>query len=100
MKLLSLLFFRRRWVLWIPVPATTLLAAAGSQPLNYIHTLIGGLVFWIPFWLAWWLSDGFSTVCLGEPGVQSDTSHEKDELFWNYAEGHYQNFPGSNTSRT
>ena len=27
---------------------------------DFIKTIIGGFIFWVPYWLAWWLSDGFS----------------------------------------
>jgi len=60
MRLTKMLFSRRRWMLWLPLPAAAAFSASGGNFLaDYIPMLGGGLIFWIPFWLAWWLSDGF-----------------------------------------
>lgn len=94
------LFSQRRWMLWLPMPAAALMAAPG-QFADYIHLLIGGLIFWIPFWLAWWLSDGFRTVRLGVPGGRSSTGGNADggDVFVNYADGHLQNYQGPSSYR-
>ena len=52
------LFAGRRWMLWLPVPASVWLALPEWQHIPAM--LLGGLIVWIPFWLAWWLSDGFA----------------------------------------
>lgn len=60
MNLRKRLFSRRRWMLWLPLPAAAALAATNDNFLaSYIPMLVGGLILWVPFWLAWWLSDGF-----------------------------------------
>jgi len=53
-----MLFADRRWMLWLPVPASVWLALPEWQHIPAM--LFGGLIVWIPFWLAWWLSDGFA----------------------------------------
>ena len=53
MRLKKMLFSRRRWMLWLPLPAAAALSASGGNFLaDYIPMLGGGLIFWIPFWLA------------------------------------------------
>ena len=59
-RLLEILFSRRRWMLWLPLPAAGVLAlSSGNFSADFVPMLGGGVIFWIPFWLAWWLSDGF-----------------------------------------
>ena len=53
-------FSQRRWMLWLPIPASILLSAHDWQ--NIPALLVGGCIFWIPFWLAWWLTDGFKGI--------------------------------------
>ena len=57
-KAWRMLFAGRRWMLWLPVPASVWLALPEWQHIPAM--LFGGLIVWIPFWLAWWLSDGFA----------------------------------------
>jgi len=57
MKMIKTLFSQRRWMPWLPVPASIWLTAPDWH--HVPATLVGGCIVWIPFWLAWWLSDGF-----------------------------------------
>lgn len=101
MKLTKKLFSKRRWMLWLPVPAAALLAGPGFQFVDCVRLLIGGLVFWIPFWLAWWLSDGFRTIRLGGPGWRPSMGDSNDSapIYMNYAEGRFQGYEGPSTYR-
>lgn len=56
MKLLQKLLFRRRWMLWLPVPVAALMSNGIAE---FAGICFGGLFLWIPFWFAWWLSNGF-----------------------------------------
>lgn len=103
MGLRKTLLSRRRWMLWLPLPVAAVLAASGGNfCADYIPMLGGGLIFWIPFWLAWWLSNGFSTLRLGAPGGRPSiegSSADSAGGYWNYAEGHYQNYQGPSSYR-
>lgn len=90
-------------MLWLPLPVAAAFAASGGNFFaDYIAMLVGGLVFWIPFWLAWWLSNGFRTVRLGVLGVRPNAESgntDSGAIYWNYAEGHYQNYQGPSSYR-
>jgi hypothetical protein len=66
-KWLKRLFGQRRWMLWLPVPASVWLAVPDWHHIPAM--LVGGCIFWIPFWLAWWLSDGFKGMSKWPTGV-------------------------------
>lgn len=61
------LFSGRRWILWVPIPASMVLCGGSVTEIGKM--LVGGVPLWIPFWLAWWLSDGFDTVTVGNDGA-------------------------------
>ena len=78
-RILHWLFGRRRWLLWLPVPAAAVLEH-GSIP-GYFTVLVGCSPLWVVYWLACWLSDGFENVTVGggglehRPGVNPATGH-------------------------
>ena len=94
------LFSQRRWMFWLPLPATALMVAPG-QFADFLPLLVGGLVFWIPCWLAWWLSDGFTTVSFywdGGGSRMGGDAHRRG-CFMNYATGHIQGYLGPSSYR-
>jgi hypothetical protein len=76
-RILQLLFGRRRWLMWLPVPAAAMLDHGSVS--GYLVMLVGCCPIWIAYWLACWLSDGFANVTVGggnlshQPGVNPAT---------------------------
>lgn len=76
-RILRALFGRRRWLMWLPVPAAAVLDHGSIS--GYFTLLVGCGPLWIAYWLACWLSDGFENVTVGggrlehRPGVNPAT---------------------------
>lgn len=50
-----------------------------KTPHDYLVSLVGGIVLWIPYWFVWWFSDGFDTSNFSGEYPQNDfPDHTRD----------------------